>query len=258
MPALAEPRIRMDGDRPVLIGEGHHVDSRLLDEPGQKTPTARAELRGQHEASFDQGRGADSGRARGKRFDERVPARLSEDDRHQRRSVDDHTPSGPNPRICSRSRLLLLRPRIARGTWGQTSLSRKRKSSAWRFRTPVRIANRARLSWRATLTARVLVSPARAATSAARRSVSRSLMFKAMVALSWWKSTSKVPRSTRGGASQRRGKQQDMAAASLEILVINPNTTVSMTAKIRRAAEGAAGPGTLITAVNPKTGPESI
>jgi allantoin racemase len=44
----------------------------------------------------------------------------------------------------------------------------------------------------------------------------------------------------------------------MEILVVNPNTTASMTAKIRRAAEGVAAPGTRITAVNPSTGPESI
>ena len=44
----------------------------------------------------------------------------------------------------------------------------------------------------------------------------------------------------------------------MEILVVNPNTTASMTDKIRRAAEGAAAPGTRIIAVNPTTGPESI
>ena len=44
----------------------------------------------------------------------------------------------------------------------------------------------------------------------------------------------------------------------MEILVVNPNTTASMTAKIRQAAEGVAVPGTRITAVNPATGPESI
>jgi allantoin racemase len=44
----------------------------------------------------------------------------------------------------------------------------------------------------------------------------------------------------------------------MEILVINPNTTASMTAAIGRAAERVAAPGTKITAVNPDTGPESI
>ena len=44
----------------------------------------------------------------------------------------------------------------------------------------------------------------------------------------------------------------------MEILVVNPNTTASMTDKIRRAAEGAAAPGTRIIAVNPALGPESI
>jgi allantoin racemase len=44
----------------------------------------------------------------------------------------------------------------------------------------------------------------------------------------------------------------------VEILVINPNTTASMTAAIGRAAERVAAPGTKIVAVNPATGPESI
>jgi allantoin racemase len=44
----------------------------------------------------------------------------------------------------------------------------------------------------------------------------------------------------------------------VEILVVNPNTTASMTAAIGRAAERVAAPGTRITAVNPETGPESI
>ena len=44
----------------------------------------------------------------------------------------------------------------------------------------------------------------------------------------------------------------------MDILVVNPNTTVSVTATIRRAAERAAASGTRIIAVNPPTGPESI
>jgi len=44
----------------------------------------------------------------------------------------------------------------------------------------------------------------------------------------------------------------------MEILVVNPNTTASMTAAIGRAAERVAAPGTRIIAVNPDTGPESI
>ena len=44
----------------------------------------------------------------------------------------------------------------------------------------------------------------------------------------------------------------------MEILVVNPNTTASMTTAIGRAAERVAAPGTRITAVNPETGPESI
>lgn len=44
----------------------------------------------------------------------------------------------------------------------------------------------------------------------------------------------------------------------MEILVVNPNTTASMTEKIGAAARAATGPGTRITAVSPATGPESI
>lgn len=44
----------------------------------------------------------------------------------------------------------------------------------------------------------------------------------------------------------------------MQILVVNPNTTASMTAAIRRAAERVAAPGTRIVAVNPETGPASI
>ncbi|MEP1934459.1 MAG: aspartate/glutamate racemase family protein [Hoeflea sp.] len=44
----------------------------------------------------------------------------------------------------------------------------------------------------------------------------------------------------------------------LHILVINPNTTATMTAKIGAAAEAAASPLTQITAVNPSAGPAAI
>ncbi|MDP3962206.1 MAG: aspartate/glutamate racemase family protein, partial [Pseudorhodobacter sp.] len=44
----------------------------------------------------------------------------------------------------------------------------------------------------------------------------------------------------------------------MRILVINPNTTVSMTLKIGQAAKRVASPETEILAVNPKTGPASI
>lgn len=44
----------------------------------------------------------------------------------------------------------------------------------------------------------------------------------------------------------------------MRILVINPNTTTSMTRRIGVAAQAAARPGTEITAVNPPDGPPSI
>ena len=44
----------------------------------------------------------------------------------------------------------------------------------------------------------------------------------------------------------------------MKLLVLNPNTTASMTAKIGRAAEQAASAGTDIIAANPEQGPVSI
>lgn len=49
-----------------------------------------------------------------------------------------------------------------------------------------------------------------------------------------------------------------MAQIQMDILVINPNTTASMTRKIGEAARSAASSGTRIIAVNPKDGPPSI
>ena len=44
----------------------------------------------------------------------------------------------------------------------------------------------------------------------------------------------------------------------MRILVVNPNTTASMTEKIAAAARGVAAPGTRVTTVNPDMGPASI
>jgi allantoin racemase len=44
----------------------------------------------------------------------------------------------------------------------------------------------------------------------------------------------------------------------VKLLVVNPNTTASMTARIGEAARAAAGPATEIVAVNPLSGPVSI
>lgn len=44
----------------------------------------------------------------------------------------------------------------------------------------------------------------------------------------------------------------------MRILVVNPNTTASMTAKIGASAQSSAGPGTEILARNPATGPAGI
>ncbi|MBF4161251.1 aspartate/glutamate racemase family protein [Nocardioides acrostichi] len=44
----------------------------------------------------------------------------------------------------------------------------------------------------------------------------------------------------------------------MRILVVNPNTTESMTALIEQSARAAVGPGVCVDAVNPVSGPESI
>src|SRR6266540_4702034 len=130
MPALAEPGVRVDRDRPVLGGEGDDRNARLLHDPGEKAPPAWAQLRCQDQPGLGQGRSPGAGVACRELVDERFPARLPENDRDERRRVDDHMPCGPNRRIRSRSRLLVLRPSVLRGTWGHTSVSRKRTKSA--------------------------------------------------------------------------------------------------------------------------------
>ncbi len=49
-----------------------------------------------------------------------------------------------------------------------------------------------------------------------------------------------------------------MTKPDMNILVINPNTTASMTGKIGEAARAAAGPSTRIEAINPVVGPAAI
>jgi allantoin racemase len=44
----------------------------------------------------------------------------------------------------------------------------------------------------------------------------------------------------------------------VRLLLINPNTTASMTAAIEATAAAAAGPDTVVEAVNPAVGPASI
>ncbi len=48
------------------------------------------------------------------------------------------------------------------------------------------------------------------------------------------------------------------ASSSVRVILINPNTTASMTEKAGAAARAAAASGTEIVAVNPETGPASI
>lgn len=56
-----------------------------------------------------------------------------------------------------------------------------------------------------------------------------------------------------------RGWCELMAApAGRHLLIVNPNSTISMTQKIGAAARMVAGYGTNVTAVNPKTGPVAI
>ena len=83
VPALAEPGVRIDRDRPVLVGEGDGRDSSLLHDPGEETPTAWAQLRREHHPSFSQGRSPGADGARRELLDEGLPARLPEDDRNE-------------------------------------------------------------------------------------------------------------------------------------------------------------------------------
>src|SRR5262249_40607265 len=116
--------------------------------------------------------------------------RFPADDGQDRGRVDDHAPDSPNPRISSRSALDTGLPSWSGGTSGQISSSRNliRRSSRC-------LTDKRDCAWRtcrrAYRTAPVLVVPVNAATSAARRSVSGSLMFSAIDTwyLQGWKGT---------------------------------------------------------------------
>ena len=58
--------------------------------------------------------------------------------------------------------------------------------------------------------------------------------------------------------SEGESRTGSRGTQAMKLLVVNPNTTASMTAKIGAAARAVAAPGTDIMAVNPDTGPVSI
>ena len=118
MPALAEPGVRVDRDWPVLVGEGDDRDSRLLHDPGKETPAEWSQLRRQDHPGFGQGRSPGAGGARRELVDECLPARLPENDRDQRRRVDDQD-------------ALTDRQRIARSVKPQVSSGRPADPVSW-------------------------------------------------------------------------------------------------------------------------------
>src|SRR5436190_18363542 len=123
-------------------------------------------------------------------MDDRLVPGFFADDGQDRGGVDDHAPCSPNPRISSRSAVDTGFPSCSGGTSCQISSTRNlirrsslcltdRRDCAWR-------------TWRrAYRTAPGFVVPVNAATSAARRSVSGSLMFSAIDTwyLQGWKGT---------------------------------------------------------------------
>src|SRR5690348_3474318 len=123
-----------------------------------------------------------------------VPGLLANDGQDCGR-VDDHAPYSPKPRMSSRSAFEIGFQSWSGGTNGQISSSRNRVRRSSRCRTDRRDC--AWRTWRrAYRTAPVFVVPVRAATSAARRSVSGSLMLSAMD--TWYQSRLKGTRYGRG------------------------------------------------------------
>ena len=133
MPPFAELAERVHGDLGVRLGEGNGLDVVVLQETGKQRVPTSTEPRDQHYPGLQPSRGTDfrCRRLNDVIFEVLVP-RFATDNRDDGGSVDDHTPSGPKPRISSCSALVIGLPRWSAGTNGQISSSRNRRNLALR------------------------------------------------------------------------------------------------------------------------------
>src|SRR6266498_167386 len=96
VPALAEGNKRVGRDRPVIGRELRDLDLGLLQEPREQRLAGMSEPRTQHQRTLNDGRCPDAG-VLGSRQEvpDALVARFLEQDRDDRRAVDNHTPSRP-------------------------------------------------------------------------------------------------------------------------------------------------------------------
>ncbi len=80
----------------MVFAERDDLEARFYEESSDERLTPLAEQQFEHETGFDQSRGSDSRTSLVfQHAEETFVPRLLERDRHQRRGIDDHTPSGP-------------------------------------------------------------------------------------------------------------------------------------------------------------------
>src|SRR5439155_4555733 len=184
MAAPPEASIGFDRLAPVRLPERDGSDPGFLEEPQQQGPGITAEPGRQNDPGLgERGRAHAGNRGLRELGQHGLMAGLTDEDGDDRRGIDDHTPFRPYPRIASSSFRDSRRPRTALGNVGHTSSSRKRRSSAPFSRRWTWNASRSLRSSRALRIARVLLTPVMEATSLASRSVSGTLMFRAMPSL---------------------------------------------------------------------------
>lgn len=180
--SFPKANISFDCHAPVILAERHNLNTGLLQESQEERSRVLFQSSRQHKSCFRQCGRPDTCRASASQpLEKRLVARFLLQDRNNRRGIEDQKPSRPKPRMLSTSFFVVLLPRTDRGTWGQTSSSRKRRSLLKRSCRTTRNDSRSFRSESAVRIAFVLFSPVMAATSAASFSVSGSLMLRAIL-----------------------------------------------------------------------------
>ena len=127
--SAAEAPVGINRLAPVRFAERHLGDVEPVEQLGDGRAGVGAQAGRQHDAQLGNRRRPDPGDGARRRqlAEDGLVARLAYHDGDKRRGIDDHAPSGPNPRTASSSAVVRRRPSSSAGTRGHTSRSRKRR-----------------------------------------------------------------------------------------------------------------------------------
>ena len=96
MTALPEEKERMQGFAPMFLPKWDDLDAAFLDKTREQRSRIRPKARSEDDAGFGECGSSDGhGRSGRDGLGERFVSGLAEKDGHDRRTIDDHAPSGP-------------------------------------------------------------------------------------------------------------------------------------------------------------------